>query len=198
MSDSVRQNSTHSTPSQQGLSPAQAQVVHALAQGVTVTAAAAATGVHRTTIYHWFNTLPEFQTAAEQARQEYVATLSDQLRELSSVALTTLRSLLDDPTAPAAVRLRAALAVLQRPRFPEPDWNLPERGESPAEQRFQDEMAMLEAGVREQERREQARREARTPRNAPCPCGSGVKFKRCCGRAAPPPPPAPDPATIVT
>ena len=26
---------------------------------------------------------------------------------------------------------------------------------------------------------------AQTPRNAPCPCGSGVKFKRCCGGDAP-------------
>ena len=25
-----------------------------------------------------------------------------------------------------------------------------------------------------------------TPRNAPCPCGSGDKFKRCCGKSAPP------------
>ncbi len=25
-----------------------------------------------------------------------------------------------------------------------------------------------------------------TPRYAPCPCGSGVKFKRCCGTSAPP------------
>jgi hypothetical protein len=25
-----------------------------------------------------------------------------------------------------------------------------------------------------------------TPRNAPCPCKSGEKFKRCCGRNAPP------------
>jgi len=25
-----------------------------------------------------------------------------------------------------------------------------------------------------------------TPRNAQCPCGSGVKFKRCCGQNAPP------------
>ena len=25
-----------------------------------------------------------------------------------------------------------------------------------------------------------------TPRNAPCPCGSGQKYKRCCGTAAPP------------
>ncbi|MGC4049437.1 MAG: SEC-C metal-binding domain-containing protein [Paludibaculum sp.] len=24
-----------------------------------------------------------------------------------------------------------------------------------------------------------------TPRNAPCPCGSGEKYKRCCGRHAP-------------
>lgn len=23
---------------------------------------------------------------------------------------------------------------------------------------------------------------ARTPRNAPCPCGSGRKYKYCCGR----------------
>jgi hypothetical protein len=25
-----------------------------------------------------------------------------------------------------------------------------------------------------------------TPRNAPCPCGSGDKYKRCCGKNAPP------------
>ena len=28
--------------------------------------------------------------------------------------------------------------------------------------------------------------EPRTPRNAPCPCGSGKKFKRCCGHNAAP------------
>jgi uncharacterized protein YchJ len=26
----------------------------------------------------------------------------------------------------------------------------------------------------------------KTPRNALCPCGSGEKFKRCCGKGAPP------------
>jgi uncharacterized protein YecA (UPF0149 family) len=25
-----------------------------------------------------------------------------------------------------------------------------------------------------------------TARNAPCPCNSGEKYKRCCGRTAPP------------
>ncbi|MGO9239163.1 MAG: SEC-C metal-binding domain-containing protein, partial [Bryobacteraceae bacterium] len=28
--------------------------------------------------------------------------------------------------------------------------------------------------------------ETATPRNAPCPCGSKLKFKRCCGINAPP------------
>ena len=29
-------------------------------------------------------------------------------------------------------------------------------------------------------------RQNSTPRNAPCPCRSGEKYKRCCGKAAPP------------
>jgi len=32
-----------------------------------------------------------------------------------------------------------------------------------------------------------------TRRNARCPCGSGQKFKRCCGRPEPPPPPVVNP-----
>ncbi|HEY3826466.1 MAG TPA: SEC-C domain-containing protein, partial [Bryobacteraceae bacterium] len=31
----------------------------------------------------------------------------------------------------------------------------------------------------------QAQQPAQIPRNAPCPCKSGEKYKRCCGRAAP-------------
>jgi hypothetical protein len=31
-----------------------------------------------------------------------------------------------------------------------------------------------------------AQQPAQIPRNAPCPCKSGEKYKRCCGRAAPP------------
>jgi hypothetical protein len=34
-----------------------------------------------------------------------------------------------------------------------------------------------------------------TPRNALCPCNSGIKFKRCCGQNAPPILNFPDPAT---
>lgn len=59
--------------------------------------------------------------------REYSATLKDQMSDLAARALETLRSLLDAPDTPPAIRLKAALAILQRPRFPEPGWALPER-----------------------------------------------------------------------
>ncbi len=47
----------------------------------------------------------------------------------------------------------------------------------------------LHAQIEAEERRELAEFAQRTnviPRNAPCPCKSGEKYKRCCGKEAPP------------
>ena len=47
----------------------------------------------------------------------------------------------------------------------------------------------LHAQIEAEERRELAEFAQRTkviPRNAPCPCKSGGKYKRCCGKEAPP------------
>ncbi len=47
----------------------------------------------------------------------------------------------------------------------------------------------LHAQIEAEERRELAEFAKRTkqiPRNAPCPCKSGEKYKRCCGKDAPP------------
>ena len=47
----------------------------------------------------------------------------------------------------------------------------------------------LHAQIEAEERRELAEFAQRTkqiPRNAPCPCKSGDKYKRCCGKEAPP------------
>jgi uncharacterized protein YecA (UPF0149 family) len=35
-------------------------------------------------------------------------------------------------------------------------------------------------------KRQAATSPRRTPRNASCPCGSGTKYKKCCGRPSPP------------
>ena len=121
-----------------------------------------------------------------------------------------LRSLLDDPATPPSVRLRAALAVLERPQFPDQGWSLPERIESPLRQQVLDDMAEVEAGYKMMRMTEAvesraARADPPQPepapepsgphhppptahhlpsRCAPCPCGSGLKYKRCCGRSS--------------
>src|SRR5258706_14019050 len=155
----IHQNSSDSTPiASVNLSPAQAQVAAALAQGHTVTAASREAGVHRTTVHHWFRHEPDFKAAVIRARREYAATLNDDLRELSALALETLRSLLEDPTTPPGIRLKASLAVLQRP----PGWSLPEPIDSPPEREAVDELAEIEA--------EPGSPAAVAP-NAPVPCG---------------------------
>src|SRR6266852_746366 len=116
------------------LPPAQAQPTAALAQGRTITDAARDAGIHRTTIHHCFRTEPVFTTALQEAQREYVETLQDGMRDLAARAVETLRNLLDDPNTPPAVRLRTALAILQRPKFPNQGWQLPARIETPREQ----------------------------------------------------------------
>ena len=175
------------------LSPVQAQVIAALAQGRTVTAAAKDAGLHRNTIYNWFHE-PAFQTAADEAQREYIAVLSDGMRDLAALAVETLRSLLEDPNTPPAVRLRTALAILQRPHFPNRGWHLPERIEDPREQQVVDNLAEIKAdydamrmtdAMEASEKRNQPAEATPIARCAPCPCGSGLKYKRCCGAASP-------------
>ena len=175
------------------LSPVQAQVIAAFAQGRTVTAAAQEAGLHRNTIYNWLHD-PAFQTAADEAQREYIATLSDGMRDLAALAVETLRSLLEDPKTPPAVRLRTALAVLQRPHFPNRGWHLPERIEDPREQQVVDNLAEIKAdydamrmteAVESSQKRKQPAEAEPIARNSPCPCGSGLKYKRCCGAASP-------------
>ena len=164
------------------LPPTQAQVVAALAKGQTITAAAARAGIHRTTIHHWLRTEPDFKTAVETAQRDYVSSLSDEMRELSALALASLRSLLEDPATPPSIRLKAALAVLQRENLPNKTWSLP-KPETLAESEA--------AGQKPAPAPEPIQHPTSDiqhppfPRSAPCPCGSGLKYKRCCGAGAP-------------
>src|SRR6266576_169812 len=146
MEAAVHHNSSESDTSPNAtLSPAQAQVIASLAQGRTITDAARDAGLHRTTIHHWFRTEPVFETALQEAQREYVETLQDGMRDLATRAVETLRNLLDDPNTPPAVRLRTALAILQRPHFPKQGWHLPERIETPREQQVVDGLAEIKA-----------------------------------------------------
>jgi AcrR family transcriptional regulator len=197
---------------------------------MSVSAAARAAGVHRTTIHHWQRTSKEFSAAVDQARREFTESLADDMLDLAWAAIRALEDLISNPKTPPAVRLKAALAVLQRPQFPKRGWNLPVRLETPLQQETLDGIAELEAdyhivrmteAIRKQDERTEPRRsrsgseptqyepsptpadccptaapasasgsaqqpQAQRARNSLCPCGSGQKYKRCCGKNAPP------------
>jgi acyl-CoA thioesterase len=120
------------------LSVVQQQVVAALARGRTITAAAAESQLHRSTLHHWSKTLPAFRTAVKSARSQYTAQLRDEMKELSASALETLRTLLQDPKTSSPVRLRASLAILGRQ-----GWSLPADAERDFEREIQQQLLAL-------------------------------------------------------
>jgi len=175
MSSSASQHlSSPSTPFEVGhLSPVQVQVVAALAEGRSVTRAAADAGIHRTTIHKWIRTSADFRKAVDEARDHFFECVNDQLNELSTVALDTLRQLLTSPDTPPSVRLHAALAVLERPSHRDSAWQVPEPVGKVMEPRREPVVLEPEPPAPQVS--------ASAPRNAPCPCGSGLKYKYCCG-----------------
>jgi len=104
MQEAIHHNSSHfAAISDAGLSPVQAQVIEALAQGQTVSAAAEKAGIHRTTIHNWIRNQPQFKAAVRTAQSEYAAEVNDGIHELAAHALLTLHDLLRDPATPHAV-----------------------------------------------------------------------------------------------
>ena len=105
-------------------SPIQEKVILALAEGSTITAAARSLAIHRSTIYKWLAD-PAFAEVYELARVTFRNTMGDQLEELAAAAVDTIRHLITSPDTPPAVRLRAALAILQRNNTSATQWTLP-------------------------------------------------------------------------
>jgi hypothetical protein len=143
-------------------SPAQQKVLALIATGFANGAAAAAAGVHRNTVSNWIS-IPAFRQAYQQALCDRAEYFHEQADAMAAEAYAAVRAMLTDPSVPAAVRLKAALAMIDRaaalaPVFPpEP----PADAESP-------------------ENVHNSAQSAKTGRNEMCPCGSGIKFKRCC------------------
>jgi hypothetical protein len=157
------------------LTPTQETVLSLISAGSTTVAAAEAAGVHRNTILNWRRSSAHFRAALCRAREEKVLFWRDQNEQLAAAAIDALRSILTDPSAPASVRLKAALHVLDRscapPIFTE-----------------EDEIARTIGNVQSRAQSAQSpqphapilTRPAVIGRNDCCPCGSGKKFKRCC------------------
>jgi len=190
------------------LTPLQQSVCLALAQGYSITAAARETGINRSTVYAWMKQDANFQHAVEKLRQDQSAEFYERLSQISSASLDLIEDTLHDPKTPISVRIRIAFLCL---RTRDSQWTpLPAVeallryaasksstavAETPAAPAPEAEPVPVTAPEPQAERQDiaidlqhnptlsSARTPAVSPRNAPCSCGSGLKFKRCCGKA---------------
>jgi len=140
-----------------GLSMPQVQVLAGLCAGLTIAEMSRDMNISRQTIYNWQKE-PIFQAALAAGKQLYADDLRDQMIMLSRKALKRLESILDDPKAPHGVALKAALAILKRPQFPEQGWNLPANINTPRQDRIQETNIALEIEMKQAELEELKRK----------------------------------------
>jgi len=104
----VRRNATVST-----LTSRQQQAIQAIVATGDVTIAAQSVGVNRATLYRWMKQ-PAFVQAVHSAEADAVEDLSRMLVRLGRTAVATLARAMNDPSTPAATRVRAADATLSK------------------------------------------------------------------------------------
>ena len=176
------------------LSPAQHHVLSLLAQGVSTTEAAAAAGVHRNTVGTWRRTHPAFARELEFAARERSMFWHDQAAALAEKAVAVLSEILDDKTASPSLRLRAALKVIDMAADPQPvpmkafPISAAPHGPAHNDENVQHSAQSCTAQPTNQPTNQPIRPASEPGRNTPCPCKSGLKYKRCCwNRSANPP-----------
>ena len=181
------------------ITPLQAKAIQLLHAGSTVVAAARELQIDRTTVYTWRNNNPVFSLALNRARKIQAEMVVDSLQDLASTAVDTLHQLLVSTDTPAPIRLRAALAVLnaghqmQQPTTARPSTNPTPEQHAAIESligppqlsreipRNSTEFDTFEEEEGVENTHPTPARSTKIGRNEPCPCASGLKFKRCCG-----------------
>ena len=193
------------------LTPIQSQVLAGLLAGKSVSAVARENDIHRSTIYTWRHEQPYFTTALDQARSRHQTALFDHVQDLADQALDVVTELLTAPDAP--LRLRAAQVILRaaEPSHLSQDARTAIELASIADHRSARATSVPEPPASDTIRqnptlesegalpspipnteplavgsRQATPSNPQSPsRNARCACGSGLKYKRCCGSGRP-------------
>jgi hypothetical protein len=166
------------------LTTQQLQVIEALSSGLSVTAAADAAGLHRTTVHHWTRNIPEFRDTLAASKQAHIDIYRDGMNALAAPAITILRNIIEDETASPALRVRTALAIIKFVTTPEKTIAPQETAKAQQNTAAPEDEIHHNSSLSSQQH--PSFETTQTPRNALCPCGSKLKFKRCCGKNAPP------------
>jgi hypothetical protein len=192
------------------LSPMQEQVITHLATGLSFTAAAEAARVHRNTIANWRREIPSFSTAFKKAARDQARAFHEEALDAVPLATQAILAVLNDPSTPPALRLRAAGMILKmadiKSAAQEPEVLIDLRpGIRTMTEELEQRQPQSSAAPRSprqslrshpcaespksskilhnfaQSPVQTIRREApKVGRNEPCPCKSGRKYKQCC------------------
>ena len=84
-------NTTKKTPSKRRLSAAEMTAIQQLLSGSSVTAAAEAAGVDRTTLHRWMRRKVHFREALTRAQEELEATFALRLAAINDIAIDRLK-----------------------------------------------------------------------------------------------------------
>ena len=178
----------------EGFSIPQIQALGCFSAGLTIAETSREIDVSRQTLYNWRND-PKFAAACATSRQCYANELREYMLALSRKALNRLEAILDDPKAPHSVALKAALAVLNRPQFPEPGWSLPANINTAKQDRIQETSLAIEIDRKQAELENLQRKlmmgkikaEAAAPPQAAAPTGQNLTPSQPVNPTAPPP-----------
>ncbi len=101
-------NTTKRSPSKRRLSAAEMTAIQHLMSGTSVTAAAEAAGVDRTTLHRWMRSKAHFREALDQNREDLQATFDARITVLVDVAIDRVKDGI------WAEDSKTALAVLEK------------------------------------------------------------------------------------
>jgi hypothetical protein len=185
------------------LTPQQHHVLSLLAQGLSITAAAAAAGIHRNTAANWRRTIPAFARELDYACRERSLYWHDQAAALAQKAIEVISTILHSESAAPSLRLRAAMKILAIASDPQPAPMKPFPTSAAEAEAIAGRAMLLQTLANEAESSSESaenlhnsaqpaqdcttppvRRPPQPGRNSPCPCKSGLKYKRCCAAAA--------------
>jgi hypothetical protein len=162
------------------LTPQQHRIVSLLAQGHSITQAAEQENLHRNTIANWRRTNPTFAQALDSALTEQRHYWQDQATRLAPLAMQAIEACLTNPNASPSLRFRAATFILKmatathKIAHPAGEDELASFGQPPQTPPETPKPAQICTTP------QPIRVPPQPGRNAPCPCSSGLKFKRCC------------------
>jgi hypothetical protein len=182
-----------SMPTPPHLTATQELVLALLSAGNCITDAAESAGVHRNTVGNWLRSSQLFRDGLTFAQYSQALFARERAEELVAGAWVEINAVLNDPQASPSVRLKAAMFVIQYATAPLPALpaGLPEmmpgydlyppktHNEAQAEPEKPQPPAPAPAPIPENPPAGAQPCTTKIGRNEPCPCGSGLKFKRC-------------------